>query len=258
MDTEDKRVLRARDFWTAWVLMGLAVFFLAKTAEIPFFNTANAGVRSAQWFNSAALVPYGLFACLFLCAVGLLVVSIREGGAAHALSQAGLGIDRAEITRIGAIGLILLAYIAGLVPRVDFIIASALVLTALFWGFHRGDGRARWLAVALIVAPALYAFVAHRPQAEWRAPDDDWVALGFWVLMTGAMLRDGRHWPEGRRLPRIVAALAILAPLCLIMAMAFGFRQNVPARAGVIFSKIEVSYYTQFRPWWQSLTGEAP
>ncbi|MEM1273320.1 MAG: tripartite tricarboxylate transporter TctB family protein [Pseudomonadota bacterium] len=258
MDSDEKTVLRARDFWTALVLMALAVFFLAKTAEIPFFNTANAGVRSAQWFNSAALVPFGLFGALFLCGVGLLAISIRDGGAARALSATGLRIDRSEVARIGAIALCLLAYVAGLVPRVDFIIASALVLSALFWGFHRGDVSARWKATAIISAAGIYAAVMHLPQAEWRATDDDWVALGAWALLVILMLRDARQWPEGRKLAAIVAGLSVLVPLCLIMAMAFGFRQNVPARSGVIFSKIELSYYTQVRPWWRETFGETP
>ncbi|MEM9320149.1 MAG: tripartite tricarboxylate transporter TctB family protein [Pseudomonadota bacterium] len=256
MDIEAKLVLRARDFWTSLVLMALAVFFLFKTAEIPFFNTANAGVRTAEWFNSAALVPFGLFGCLFLCAFGLMVISIREGGAARALGDAGIDLDRAELARITALAICLLSYIAGLVPRVDFVIASALVLTALFWGFHRGDSRARWIATALVAAPASYAMLMHLPQSEWRASDDDWVALAAWVILAGAMLYDARNWPEGRGVARTMAGLSLAVPLVLVIAMAFGFRQNVPARSGVFFSKIELAYYTQLRPWWRETFGE--
>ncbi|MEM9708570.1 MAG: hypothetical protein AAF871_07210 [Pseudomonadota bacterium] len=255
MGNTDISVLRARDFWSALALMAGSGFFLFKTAEIPFFNTANAGVRSAEWYNSAALVPYGLFSCLFLCGFGLLVVSIRDGGAARAFNAVGLAIDTAELNRIAAIAVCLLAYIAGLVPRVDFIIASALVLTALFWGFHRGQVRARWGATGLLAAPALYAFLVHTPQSEWRASDDDWVALGFWVIMVGAMLSDARRWPEGRGVAKAVAILSLVVPFLLVTAMAFGFRQNVPARSGVIFSQIELVFYTGLRPWWRATFG---
>ncbi len=255
MTTEEKQVLRARDFWTSIALIAAALFFLWKTSSIPFFNTANAGVRSADWFNSAALVPFALFGALLLCGIGLLVIAIREGGATRALKAAGIGVDRAELARLGALAIILLSYIGALVPRVDFIISSALLITALFWGFHRGAAARRWIAVSGIAAAALYAVILHGPQAEWRAGDDDWVALGAWAILTVLMLADARRWPEGRRLAPIVAVLSAIVPFLLVSAMAFGFSQNVPARSGVLFSHIEVAYYTQFRPWWREMTS---
>jgi hypothetical protein len=49
-----------------------------------------------------------------------------------------------------------------------------------------------------------------------------------------------------------VPVIAILAPVILVCAMAFGFRQNVPNRGGLIFSQIEYHYYVTLRPLWRS------
>ncbi len=49
----------------------------------------------------------------------------------------------------------------------------------------------------------------------------------------------------------VIPAIAILAPLILVCAMAFGFRQNVPNRGGLIFKQIEYHYYVTLRPIWR-------
>ena len=44
--------------------------------------------------------------------------------------------------------------------------------------------------------------------------------------------------------------MAVLVPLMLVLAMAFGFRQNVPNRSGLLFSQIEYHYYVTLKPLW--------
>jgi hypothetical protein len=60
------------------------------------------------------------------------------------------------------------------------------------------------------------------------------------------MLRQG-----GGRVARATPWIAVLAPLVLICAMAFGFRQNIPNRGGLLFSQIEYHYYVTLRPLWK-------
>ena len=50
---------------------------------------------------------------------------------------------------------------------------------------------------------------------------------------------------------RITPIVSVMAPLILVLAMAFGFRQNVPNRTGLLFSKIEYHYYVTVRPLWR-------
>lgn len=245
---EDTEIMRARDFWGALALMGLSLFFLWRTMDIPLWGGNRAGVSAAAWYNSAAIVPLGIFSALLVLSVTLLVISIRAGGAARALSAAGIGWNPDEAVRFGAIGVMLFFYIVALVPRVDFVLSSGLLITALTFGFHRGLRRRMALAAGAVAFCGGYALVLHLPQSEWAAHDDDWVALIVWVALTVVMLRRAR----GDRVLKAVPYIAVIAPLVLVSAMAFGFRQNVPNRGGLLFKQIEYHYYVTIRPLWRS------
>lgn len=247
MEPDDKTVLRTRDVWGAIVLIGTAAFFLWRTRTIPFLGENRAGVSGADWYNSAAIVPLGIWTAILLLGIVLLVTALRQGGGAGALSAAGIGWNPSEALRIATIAAIMACYVFALVPRVDFIIASGLAITAMIWGFH--DGRPGRMAIAAIAVavPALYALVEHLPQAEWNAPhDDDLVALAAWSALTIVALAAGRG-----RVIRAVPFIAILVPTLLVCAIAFGFRQNVPNRGGLLFAQIEYQYYVTLRPLWR-------
>ena len=242
----EQEILRARDFWGAIVLFFLSVFFLWRTSFIPLFGQNRAGVSGADWYNSAALVPFGIFGALLVLSLVLMNISIKAGGARLALTRIGIGWNRSEALRFSKLALILFFYIVGLVPRVDFIIGSGLLITALIFGYHGGRSD-RMILVTLIVAIAgLYAFAAHLPRSEWKAHDDDWVALALWFGLTLWVLATNRK----DRVARAIPIIAILAPTLLVLAMAFGFRQNVPNRSGLLFSQIEYHYFVHIKPLW--------
>lgn len=244
--SDEIAILRARDFWAALVLICTSIFFLWRTSLIPFLGENRAGVSGADWYNSAAIVPFGIWVAMLVLGFVLLRIAIRAGGGGRAFTSVGLGWDRREALRIATIAVIMAFFIFALVPRVDFILASGLVITAFIYGYHGGNPR-RMLLVALAVAVAgAYALVAHFPQSEWNNPhDDDWVVLVVWVLLTVWMLAK-----DGSRVARATPWIAFLTPLVLVTAMAFGFRQNVPNRGGLLFSQIEYHYYVTLRPLW--------
>ncbi len=249
---EDKTVLRARDFWTSLVLMATSIFFIYKTTDIPFFNTKSAGVDAAEWYNSAALVPYGIFYAMLILSVVLMLISIKDGGAERALSVVGLGFTKDETLRITSVSAILLLYIFGLVPRVDFIIGSALMITCLIWGFHKGDQKSMLISVGAIAIASFYALIAHFPRSEWTKPhDDDWVTLLVFAALTVVMFIKERRANALDRIVKLTPVISILVPTILVCAMAFGFRQNVPNRQGLIFSHIEYHYFVTIKPLWQ-------
>lgn len=245
-NSNDQAVLRARDFWTALALIVLSVFFLWRTSFIPLFGGNRAGVSGADWYNSAAIVPLGIFSCLLVLSFVLLFVAIRAGGAAQALTAIGVGWDRAEAHRFCTIGIILFFYIAGLVPRVDFVICSGLLITALIYGFHLGKPRRMLLSAIVVALAGAYAMFAHLPPSEWARHDDDLFALALWVSLSIWVVFETR----GTRLAWIIPTLAVATPLVLVCAMAFGFRQNVPNRGGLIFKQIEYHYYVSLKPLW--------
>lgn len=244
---EDTATLRARDFWCALALMGLSSFFIWRSFDIPLFGGNRAGVSTASWYNSAAIVPLGIFSALLLLSATLLLISIKAGGAKRALSGLGIGWSPDEAKRFTSLAVILFFYIAGLVPRVDFIISSGLLITALTFGFHLGRPGRMLLSAGAVAFCGLYAMVRHLPQSEWRAHDDDLVALAIWILLTLWTLSQA----QGNRVLKTLPVIALLAPTILVCAMAFGFRQNVPNRGGLIFSQIEYHYYVTLRPLWR-------
>lgn len=241
-------LLRARDFWGALALIGLSLFFLWRTLDIPLWGGNRAGVSAAAWYNSAAIVPLGIFAGLLVLSIVLLVIAIRSGGAKAALSSAGIGWNTDEAWRFVTLAIILFFYVAGLVPRVDFILCSGLLITALTYGY-RGGVRSRMTIAAVAVALCgSYALLRHLPQAQWAAHDDDWLTLLAWLALTGKALMHSKH----DRVLRILPIISVLAPLFLVCAMAFGFRQNVPNRGGLLFKQIEYHYFVTIRPIWRS------
>jgi len=244
--SEDLATLRARDFWAGLILICAATFFLWRTSFIPFLGENRAGVSGADWYNSAAIVPFGVWAAMFILGFVLLGIAIRAGGAQRAFSSVGIAWDRREALRIGSIAIIMVFFIFALVPRVDFIPASGLVITAFIYGYHEGKPARMLLVAAAVAVAGIYALAAHLPQAEWNKPhDDDWVTLVVWVALTVWMLVQDRS-----RIARATPWIAVLTPLILVMAMAFGFRQNVPNRGGLLFSQIEYHYYVTLRPLW--------
>ena len=249
---DDKLILRVRDFWTSIFLIFTSLFFLYETTDIPFLNTKVAGVEAADWYNSAALVPYGIFGGLLLLSFILLGIAIKDGGAKHALTKIGIGYSQAELIRVFCVCIILFFYIFGLIPRVDFILSSSLMITCLIWGFHSENRISMILSTLSISIVSTYALVIHFPRSEWAKPhDDDWLVLAMFVILTLIMLMMESRKGTLTRVVKITPVLSIVAPLMLVMAMAFGFRQNVPNRTGLIFSQIEYHYYVSIRPLWQ-------
>jgi len=247
-DTEAEiDITRARDFWGALVLIALSVFFLTKTFEIPLWGENRAGVSGGDWYNSAAIVPLFIFGSMLVLSIVLLITAIRAGGGARAFSQIGLGWNRAEALRFATIGAMLLAYIGGLVPRVDFILCSGLLITALIYGFYGGHMLRAVTAATVMVVAGLFAFLVFPAQENWAAKGDDWVTLALFVGLTILVLRAAQE----TRVLRFVPLIAVIAPVILVCAMAFGFRQNVPARGGLLFAQIEYHYYVTLRPLWK-------
>lgn len=244
---ENILILRTRDFWGSLGLMALSIFFLWRTTDIPLFGGNSAGVSGVSWYSSAAIVPLGIFGCLFVLSIVLLSIAIRAGGAKHALSMMGIGWNGSEAIRFVTLGIIMLSYIGGLVPRVDFIIGSGLLISVLIYGYHGGVVQRSLQVSGLMLCVGLYAIISHWPQSEWNAHDDDWVALIAWIGLTVVLLLRSRS----NRVLKITPIIAITVPLLLVTAMAFGFRQNVPARGGLIFKQIEYHYYVTLRPIWR-------
>ena len=247
MDAQ-KDILRTRDFWASLVLIALSIFFLWRTSFIPLFGANRAGVSGADWYNSAAIVPLGIFTAILVLSIFMLITAIRAGGAKRALSTVGIGWNKDEAFRFITLSIIMISYVVGLVPRVDFWIASALTITAMIFGYWGGIRTRATIATLFVLTPGLFAYIFFFSQANWKHHADDWVALAAFVGLTAIVLSK----VKSERLLRVIPMIALIAPLILALAMAFGFRQNVPARGGLLFQQIEYHYYVTIRPIWQN------
>lgn len=249
---DEQTQLRRRDFWTAIILMAGSASMLLETGNIPFFDAQAAGIESGKWFNSAAIVPYLIFGLLLAFSIALLVIAIRDGGAPH---HGDVAAFRTTLVSVAAqkfvvICAVLLIYIFCLVPRVDFVLATAVTMMALTYGYFEGRLRPAYIGLVCMAVPGLYALVVHFPSEEWAKPhDDDWLTLASLVLLTVVAFIESRK-VQGTVPPYLKWApfVCVLTPLFLVCAMAFGFRQNVPNRTGLIFSQIEYHYYVTLKP----------
>ncbi len=255
---QDLTTRRRQDFWTALLLIAVSLFFLQQTSEIPFFKADAAGVDAGQWYNSAALVPFGIFGLLLLLSIGLLINAIRHGGLPESFRGGALAwyrvvnwAARSDVSRMVATALIMLAYIFALVPRVDFTIASALVLLALIYGFNATRPRATAIALVAVLLPSLFSLIAFFPRARWGAShlDDILVLAAFLLLIPIALIETRRAEGKIGQVLKLAPLLAFLFPLFLVIVMAFGFRQNIPTRTGLLFQQIEYHYYVTLKPW---------
>lgn len=251
-DPPDLTTRRRQDFWTSLVLIAVSLFFLWRTSLLPFTGARGGGVGAGDWYMSAALVPFFIFGALLVLGVALLIIAIRQGGTPPGLPPVWTWARSAQGGRVLACAAILLAYIFALVPRVDFILSSALVVMALITGFHQTRVRATWIALAAVMVPAAYALIVNFPRSRWAAPhDDDWLVLAAFVLLVIVTMIDAGRAGTRDIWLKLAPAIALIVPFLLICAMAFGFRQNVPNRTGLVFSQVEYHYYVTWRPWLQ-------
>jgi len=247
----EKAVMRSRDFLVSLVLIALSLFFLWRTSLLPFLDKSENGVRIGDWYNSAALVPFGLFTSLLLISLVLLFIAVKEGGAKITVER--LGLEPSEIMRVLSLAVIVFFYIFALVPRVDFILSSALIILAMVFGFHRATQWRQVVSLTVVSASGLYSLIMRFPQSEWgKYHDDDLVTLVCWLVLCGFTLVIAAKEKWAEKGLAIAPVLSFIVPLFLVCSMAFGFKQNVPNRSGLLFSKIEIFYYVSWLPAWRA------
>ena len=233
-DSDRVPPLRKADFWTSLVLLALAAGMLVETLSYPL-EGSYAGVRNA-WYVSPALLPLIIAGTLILLSGLLLANAVRSGGAAAALAD----LPHASATRIFAatadfwiIGGILAGYIYGLLPRVDFVAATTLMLFTLvaIYDMDASSVARRALAVFVItsLAVAALALVGWRPGAQSAAAYARDAAVWAAVAISiGSVWFAARRDATARlRFSRCVW-LSILTPLIASVIFKYGLLVPLP------------------------------
>lgn len=134
--TDETQKLRRDDFWTSLLLLALGISMLVTAGGYPMVDSF-AGVQNA-WYLSPALMPLLIGGGIVLLALVLLGISIASGGGRTAFAHLrSFRQGPSETTiRLLAVVAFIAGYVYGLLPRVDFYLATAVFLLAFVIAFH--------------------------------------------------------------------------------------------------------------------------
>jgi len=222
--------LRRADVVTGAVLAILAAAMILEALTFPLEGTY-AGVQNA-WYVSPALFPLIVGAMLLILSLGLLGKAV---GDIRRLAPGGSLLALGELTITGRaldavlIGLLLGAYIVGLVPRADFMIATAFFLVVFMGVYAMASRPGRiLLATSFVVSAAVALAVALA--GSWPAPRSAGQsvadgALAVVLLFAVAVLVALARGAERRRL---LPVLATAFGAALILSAVFKYVLLVP------------------------------
>ena len=236
---DDLLRMRRADFWTSLIFFGIAAGMIGSAMTMPL-KESFAGVQNA-WYVSPALLPLMIAGGLLILATTLLCNAIRTGGASAAFASLGRW---AEASRDAAARMLvsiamITGYVFGLIPRVDYVIATALFLQVFIAAFYVGRKEIMRLQTAsflLVVAPAFVADLFGVYPSPGTAPryglDLIVLLIGFGLgLVTWRRLAPD---PIGRRRFAITIAVSIVVALLTSVSFKFGLLVPLPAEGPVV------------------------
>ncbi len=244
MDNTKVAQLRRADFWTSLALLALAGLMLKGASTFPITDSFG-GVQNV-WYVSPALFPLIVAGALATLALVLLGNAIGTGGAAAAL--AGLANPAWRIDAHGRklvlMALLLIGYVYGLIPSIDYVVGTVFFLLAFITAFYVEDLAAVRLATGLFLAVSLTIAVAGA-LGLMPAPRSTGAAVAD-VLVIGALLfacvAVGLRLVADRR--RFVTVLATAFGAPLILAPAFKYALLVPLpREGIVVHAMDALRY---------------
>ena len=247
MNDSDQGRLRRADLRTGLGLMVFAVAMLGVTLTFPITDSFG-GVRNV-WYVSPALLPLLIGGSILLLAGLLVAKSARElgwDGVRQTLHPALPDVSPRGLRLLMILGSIC-CYVYVLVPRVDFTVATALLLMTFISAFHL-DREASVLRnlVAVIAIGCAVAAISAVAGADSHDLAVDGVGLAglaaiAWVNRA-AVRRKGlplRYWWQ-------TLIVSLSAPLILALLFRYGLLVPLP-HEGTILTAIDTARYAIFR-----------
>ena len=247
---KDKASLRKADFWTSILLFALGVAMIGGAMTFPMKDSYG-GVQNV-WYVSPALFPLLVAVALVLLSVVLFVNAIVTGGARRALAGLGRAGGRIEERdfRLIAIVALIAAYVYGLIPRMDFFVATMLFLQAFVVAFYVDRPSLRRVHVAAFCAIsvamcALAALGVTHTRGSDTALLIDVAGMAVFATLaayTYAVVVIGRESPEHRRRFRIALTISVVVPLVLCPIFKYLLLVPLPVEGIAIEAMDHLSY----------------
>jgi len=231
--------MRKADFWTSLVFFGLAMAMIGSAMTMPL-KESFAGVQNV-WYVSPALLPLMIAGGLLVLATALLRNAIRTGGARAALASLGRsGVADGDATaRMLAAIAIIVGYVYGLIPRVDYAVATTLFLLVFIAAFYLGrkeimvflTGAFGAIAVPLFLADLVGLYPAPGTSGRY-ALDGVVVALGLALCVVTVRRLAGDAGARRRFL--VTGLISLVVSLVTSVSFKFGLLVPLPAEGAVI------------------------
>ncbi len=247
---KDKGGLRKADFWTSIVLFALGVAMIGEATTFPMTDSYG-GVQNV-WYVSPALFPLLVAGALVVLSAVLFVNAIVTGGARQALAGLGQGIGRINERdfRLIAIVALIAAYVYGLIPRMDFFVATVLFLQAFVVAFYVDRPALAKIHVVVfcavsLVMGALAALGVSRTRGSDSALLIDVAGMAVFAALAAyayASVITGRGPSEDRRRLRIALTISVVVPLVLCPTFKYFLLVPLPVEGIVIEAMDHLNY----------------
>lgn len=241
---DDPIRMRKADFWTSLAFFVIAAGMIGSALTMPLKDSF-AGVQNV-WYVSPALLPFAIAIGLLILATMLLTNAVRTGGARAALAALGgnTTADREAMERMLAAIAIIAGYVVGLIPRVDYFIATFLFLQVFIAAFYLGRREIRIYLTAAFLVISGSAFLAGL-FGRYPAPGTlgryalDGIVLVVCALLCLATARRLAGDTVGRRRFRVTVGISIAVSLLTSVSFKFGLLVPLPAE-GLVIRALEV------------------
>lgn len=245
-----KTSLRKADFWTSILLFAVGAAMIGGAITFPMTDSYG-GVQNV-WYVSPALFPLLVAVALVLLSVVLFANAIATGGAHRAIMDfpgAARRIAERDLRLIAIVALIA-GYVYGLIPRMDFFIATILFLQAFVVAFYVDRPMlskvhvAAFCAISLAMGVLAAMGVTHARGSHAALLIDVAGVAVFAVLAAYAYARViiGREVSDDRRRLRIALTISILVPLVLCPTFKYLLLVPLPIEGAVIEAMDNLHY----------------
>ncbi len=240
--------LRRADFVTSLILLGFGAWMLLEAFRMPMRDTFG-GVQNV-WYVSPALFPLIVSIGILVLATALLAHAIRSGGAAalvHSLKNLA-ETDREPLIRFGGILLGLVSFVYLYIPRVDFFLATILMLFYFVTAYYLDDHAflKRFMILysgGCILFIVLFATPLAASLNRSFTYSTDVIALFFFVAMVLFARGATRGNPGHRARIRLALIVTFITPLILIPVFRYFLRVQMPREGGII-EMMHLIYYS--------------